>query len=220
MSRLLSSLVLLACTTALVRAQTPAKSVELFNGQDLSGWEYVTPDKTATLATVCTVKPDGVLAVAGKPVGYLATKNSYSNYRLHVEYRWPADAAKNSNGGVLLHIASGPIDRNTWPLSLQAQTKLGRFGDLLPMAGATFTEPLTSAPGKTQQIDRQKSDSEKPLGEWNVIDVVCRGDAVEVSINGVVQNRVTGSKPAAGKIGFQLEGMPYELRNVRFTPLD
>ena len=220
MSRFLSSLTILTCTAALVRAEAPAKSVDLFNGQDLSGWEYVTPDKTATLATVCTVKPDGVLAVAGKPVGYLTTKDSYRNYRLHVEYRWPADAAKNSNGGVLLHIASGPIDRDTWPLSLQAQTKLTRFGDLLPMAGATFAEPLTSAPGKTQQLDRQKPDSEKPLGEWNTIDVVCRGDTVEVSINGVAQNRVTGSKPAAGQIGFQLEGQPYELRNVRLTPLE
>jgi hypothetical protein len=220
MSRLLSSLALLACTAVLAHAEAPAKAVELFNGQDLSGWEYITPDKTATLTTVCAVKPDGVLAVAGKPVGYLATKNSYGNYRLHVEYRWPADAAKNSNGGVLVHIASGPIDRNTWPLCLQVQTKLTRFGDLLPMAGAAFAEPLTSAPGKTQQLDRQKPDSEKPLGEWNAIDVVCRGDTVEVSINGVAQNRVTGSKPAAGKIGFQLEGMPYELRNVRFTPLD
>jgi hypothetical protein len=220
MTRLLSSLALLACTAALVRAEAPAKSVELFNGQDLAGWEYITPDKTATLATVCTVQPDGVLAVVGKPVGYLASKGSYGNYRLHVEYRWPADAAKNSNGGVLLHIASGPLDRNTWPLSLQVQTKLTRFGDLLPMAGATFAEPLTSAPGKTPQLDRQKPDSEKPLGEWNAIDVVCRSGTVEVSINGVAQNRVTGSQPAAGKIGFQLEGQPYELRNVRFTPLD
>jgi len=31
---------------------------------------------------------------------------------------------------------------------------------------------------------------------------------------------VTGSKPAAGQIGFQLEGQPYELRNVRLTPLE
>jgi len=220
MTRLLPSVALFACAAALVRAEAPAKSVELFNDQDLSAWEYVTPDKAATLATVCTVKSDGVLAVAGKPVGYLATKSSYGNYRLHVEYRWPADAAKNSNGGVLLHIASGPIDRNTWPLSLQVQTKLTRFGDLLPMAGAAFAEPLTSAPGKTPQLDRQKPDSEKPLGEWNAIDVVCRGDTVEVSVNGVAQNRVTGCKPAAGRIGFQLEGMPYELRNLRFTPLD
>ena len=88
------------------------------------------------------------------------------------------------------------------------------------MAGATFAEPLTSAPGKTPQLDRQKPSSEKPLGEWNAIDVVCRGDTVEVTVNGVVQNRVTSSQPAAGKIGLQLEGLPYELRNLRLTPLE
>jgi hypothetical protein len=32
-------------------------------------------------------------------------------------------------------------------LSLQVQTKHGNAGDLLPMAGASFDEPLTSAPG-------------------------------------------------------------------------
>ena len=220
MLRLLSSLVLLAGTATLLRAEAPAQPVELFNGQDLSGWEYITPDKTAPLATVCTVKPDGVLAVAGKPVGYLATKGSHGSYRLHVEYRWPADAVKTSNGGVLVHIASGPMDRNTWPLCLQVQTKIGRFGDLLPMAGATFAEALTSAPGKTPQLDRQNPSSEKPLGEWNAIDIVCRGDGLEVTVNGVAQNRVSGCKPAAGRIGFQLEGMPYELRHLQFTPLE
>ena len=97
--------------------------------------------------------------------------------------------------------------------------RMAMFARYLPESGWTPVV-LTSAPGKTQQIDRQKSDSEKPLGEWNAIDVVCRGDAIEVTINGVAQNRVTGSKPAAGKIGFQLEGQPYELRNVRFTPLE
>ena len=220
MLRLLSSVALLAGTVALIRAEAPAQPVELFNGRDLTGWEYITPDKTATLATVCTIKPDGVLAVAGKPVGYLATGGSYGNYRLHVEYRWPADAVKNSNGGVLVHIASGPMDRSTWPLCLQVQTKIGRFGDLLPMAGATFAEPLTSAPGKPPQFDRQNPSSEKPLGEWNAIDVVCRGDVLEVTVNGVAQNRVTGCKPAVGRIGFQLEGLPYELRNLRFVPLE
>ena len=220
MLRLLSSLALLASTVALIRAEAPAQPVELFNGRDLADWEYITPDKTATLATVCTVKPGGVLAVAGKPVGYLATRASHVNYRLHVEYRWPVDDAKTSNGGVLVHIASGPMDRNTWPRCFQVQTKIGRFGDLLPMAGATFAEALTSAPGKTPQLDRQNPSSEKPLGEWNAIDIVCRGDGLEVTVNGVVQNRVTGCKPAAGRIGFQLEGMPYELRNLQFTPFE
>lgn len=62
-------------------------------------------------------------------------------------------------------------------------------------------------------------DSERPVGEWNTSDVVCRGSAIEVSINGVTQNRVTGVSVSEGKVGFQLEGTPFELRNVTITPL-
>jgi hypothetical protein len=42
---------------------------------------------------------------------------------------------------------------------------------------------------------------------------------IEVAINGVKQNRVTGCTPASGRIGLQLEGTPFELRNVRLETL-
>ena len=215
MLRYLTPLVMFAAVT---RAESPKTTVELFNGKDLAGWEYVT-SPAADIATVCAVKPDGILAVAGKPVGFLATTVSYEDYHLHVEYRWPASAAKNSNGGLLLHIASGPKDR-AWPLSFQVQMKTTRMGDLLPMAGGTLAEKLSTPPGAaTPILNRMREDTEKPLGEWNSCDIVCRGDVIEVTINGIPQNRVTKCAPAAGKICFQLEGMPYEVRNVRIAPL-
>jgi hypothetical protein len=162
------------------------------------------------------------MTVAGKPVGYLLAAGSYINYKLHAEWRWPADAVKSSNSGFLLHISSGPIDRETWPLCFQIQTKLNRAGDVLPMAGATFAEPLTkqASPKAAPQVDRKKPSSEKPLGEWNTCDIVCRNGIIECSINGVPQNRVTGCKPSSGQIGIQLEGQPYELRKFTLTPLD
>ena len=211
---------LLALTAVGTRAGVPAKTADLFNGRDLTGWEFVSPSP-ADIKTVCTVRPDRVLAVAGKPVGYLVTTGSYENYRLHVEYRWPADAAQNSNSGVLVHVASGPVDRNTWPRCFQVQTKVTRAGDLLPMAGAKFAEPLSTAPGAhTPQLERRQPDSEKPLGEWNSLDLVCRGDTIACTVNGVRQNRVTRCEPREGRIGFQLEGTPFELRNIRLAPLD
>jgi hypothetical protein len=170
----------------------------------------------ASADAVWTLRPDGVLAVAGTPSGYFATRASYANYRLHVEWRWPG---KPGNGGVLLHVASGPKD-GVWPLSQQVQTKRGFAGDLLPMAGASFAEPLTTAPGAYPNIKGHvAADSEKPAGEWNSMDVTCQDGAIDVAINGVPQNRVTGAAPREGKIGFQLEGAPYELRNVTVTRL-
>jgi hypothetical protein len=41
-----------------------------------------------------------------------------------------------------------------------------------------------------------------------------------VTINGVLQNRVTGCSLKEGRIGFQFEGVPFELRGVTLTKLD
>jgi hypothetical protein len=220
MTRLLFTVMILVFITISVYGQSSSKSTELWNGKDFTGWELVT-DSAADIKSVCKIEPDSVLAVAGKPIGYLATIGSYENYKLHVEYRWPIDAAKNSNSGVLIHIASGPIDRNTWPLCFQIPTKIACVGDLLPMAGAKFAEPLSTVPeAKTPLLERQKSDSEKPIGQWNIVDIICRDSTIECMINGIVQNRVTKCEPPAGKIGIQLEGAPYELRNIWLTLLD
>lgn len=207
---------LLAVTLLVVAAEAAAPVTVLFNGRDLAGWEFVGTPAT-DIATVCTARPDGVIAATGQPVGFIATTATYANYSLHAEWRWPG---KPGNGGVLVHICSSPKDR-VWPLSYQVQTKNKSVGDLLPMAGATFAEPLTSAPGAATAIKAYTAaDSEKPAGEWNTCDVTCRSDTIEVVINGVLQNRVTGCSLVGGKIGFQFEGVPFELRAVSLTRLD
>lgn len=181
-----------------------------------TGYDIVTTP-LAPIDSVWRKRPDGVIAVAGAPSGYIVTRAVYTNYRLHVEWRWPG---KPGNGGVLLHVVAGPKD-GVWPQSLQVQTKYGYVGDLLPMAGASFAERLTSAPGAYPAIRaRTAPDSERPAGEWNSMDLTVRGPTVDVTINGVAQNRVTAVAPASGRIGFQLEGTPYELRNLRIDRSD
>jgi len=191
----------------------------LFNGKDLSGWKLISPTN-AILSKVCAVDNEGIMHVKGKPSGYLLYDDTFVNYRLHIEWRWPVNAAKNSNGGILVHISSGPIDRNTWPLCFQFQTKLSRAGDILPMAGAHFSEALSTPPdAKTPQLDRKKDSSENSLGEWNSYDIECNHGEMSCSVNGVVQNHVTQVNPASGQIGIQLEGTPYDLRQISLTVL-
>ncbi len=199
---------------------TPAPAVTdqpLFNGKDFTAWEMVTSPAT-DIATVCHYTADGVIACTGKPVGFLVNAAiQEKDYRLHVEWRFTQKTG-TPNGGVLLHISSGPKDRQ-WPLSFQIQTKFKSVGDVLPMAGGLCAE-LPTPPQTTPTVLKQKADSEKPLGEWNACDIVCRGDTIEVTVNGVAQNKVTKCVPHTGKIGFQFEGFPFELRNVRFAPLN
>lgn len=201
---------------ALILAGANAAGAELLNGRDLAGWELATTP-AAKMADVVTLRPDGVIAVTGTPSGFFATTASYRNYRLHVEWRW---SGKPGNAGVLLHISPGRMDR-VWPLSLQVQTKFDHAGDLLPMAGATFAEPLTSAAGSPVPTKaRMAADSELAAGEWNSCDIIARDGNVKVDINGVAQNAASNVAPSSGRIGFQLEGAPYELRHVTLVPLD
>jgi hypothetical protein len=201
--------VVLACAALLAGCATQAQ----FASND--ALELVGAPGTP-LASVWSQQAGGVILVSGKPAGFVATRASYTNYRLTLDWRWPGAPG---NAGVLLHIASGPKD-GVWPLSVQAQTKHGFAGDVLPMAGAAFAEPLTTAPGAYPAIKgRLGADSEKPVGEWNSLEIVSLHGAIEVKVNGVLQNRVTGSSPGTGRIGFQLEGTQYELRNLQLTPL-
>ena len=217
--RQLNSLALL-CVMITGVAVCQAQMAQLWEGKELAKWTLITPS-AATMDSVVTVSADSVLCITGIPIGYIASIDSFKNYYLHLEYRWPINALKNANSGVLVHIASGPLDRNTWPLCIQIQTKISRAGDLLPMAGAAFKEPLSTPAGaKTPQLERQKSDSEKLLGEWNTVDIACKDSVIECSINGIVQNHVSGCMPSAGKIGLQLEGFPYEVRNIWLMRLD
>ncbi len=211
----LSLATFLAVTLLASTAEAAAPITALFNGRDFAGWEFVGSPAT-DIAAVCTARPNGVVIATGVPVGFISTMATYTNYTLHAEWRWPG---KPGNGGVLVHISSGPKDR-AWPLSFQVQTKNKSVGDLLPMAGATFAEPLTNAPGAATAIKAHIApDNEKRPGEWNTCDVTCRGDTIEVVINGVPQNRVTGCSLTGGKVGFQFEGTPFELRAVTLTRL-
>jgi hypothetical protein len=193
----------------------PAAPGPMFSGQDFAGWELVAPP-ASRLDAVLTRQAEGVIAVSGGPAGFFATTTSHENYRLHAEWRW---SGKPGNAGVLLNIGADPLT-GTWPRSLQVQTKAGYAGDMLPMAGASFAEPLSTAVGAPVAIKAHTGvDSEKPAGEWNACDIANQDGRIEVSINGRLQNIVTNAAPRAGRIGFQLEGAPYELRNVTLLPL-
>ncbi len=61
--------------------------------------------------------------------------------------------------------------------------------------------------------------SEKPAGEWNTMEVICKSDTIEVIVNGVLQNKGTGVSMSKGHICLQSEGKDIEFRNVFLTKL-
>ncbi len=66
---------------------------------------------------------------------------------------------------------------------------------------------------------RGKSDIESPLGQWTRVECVCRGDRIQVLINGKPVNEAYNLFPAAGKILLQLEGSEIFFRKIELHPL-
>jgi hypothetical protein len=61
--------------------------------------------------------------------------------------------------------------------------------------------------------------SEKPVGEWNTMEVTCNSNTIEVYVNGTLQNKATGTSETKGHICLQSEGKDIEFRNVFITKL-
>ncbi len=178
----------------------------LFNGRDLTGWRlFLAENKSEPAAATVS---DGIIHLASKTSGYLITEKTFSNYHLHAEWRWPKDAAANTNSGVLVHL-HGPD--TVWPLCFECQMKTSNAGQVVGMG---LDIPAAPMDNKRKRAPKFAASSEKPFGEWNTYEIFCRGDTIEAFVNGVRQNFVEKLPVSAGGIGLQLEGFPVDFRNV------
>ncbi len=196
-------------------APVPAGTVELFNGRDLTGWTHVLNDPEAKMEDVWSVS-DGVLHCKGKPVGYLKTLEEYENYVLDVEWRWP-EGSEPGNNGVLVH-TSTPGAIGIWPKSIEVQLQHGAAGDFWIIGTELQVTDIENRRQGRRHL-RLVNDVEKPLGEWNHMEITCRGDEVLVKVNGVQVNHATACNVTRGTISLQSEGAPIEYRNIRLRPL-
>jgi hypothetical protein len=190
-------------------AQVSAKSgtIQLFNGKDLNNWRFHLKDPAVDPAKVFTIQ-NGVIHIKGDPFGYMRTKDSYSDYKLHVEYRYPLEL---SNSGVFIH---GQGTDTIWLKCIECQLKAGSAGDFVCMNGADMNERKDKT---IRMVKKLAESSEKPVSEWNTMEVICKGNTIEVWVNGVLQNKGTNLNIVAGSICLQSEGKDIEFRNVFLT---
>jgi len=198
-------------STAQAKAKNPkSKDIRLFNGKDLNNWEFKLKDPSVDPARVFTVQ-NGVIHIKGDPFGYMRTKESYSDYKLNVEWRYPGEA---SNSGVFIH---GQKPDTIWLKCVECQLKAGSAGDFVCMNGTDMNERTD----KTNRMVKKLADSsEKPNGEWNTMEVVCKTNTIEVFVNGVLQNKGTNVNVSKGFICLQSEGKDVEFRNVFLSKLN
>lgn len=204
------SLLVLSCSTE--------NKIELFNGQDLDNWNIIVDSEDGEPKDLFYVE-DGILNTSGDPFGYIRTKESYSNYKLHLEWRWNDEP---SNSGVLLNVQGPEL---IFPHCVEAQLMHEKAGDFVLMGkGAAITVKdstylVSSEEKRYLAIPKFEESSEKAAGEWNSYDITSKDGTLELYVNGVLQNKGTNMTLTEGNIALQSEGKPLQFRNIYLLPL-
>jgi Domain of Unknown Function (DUF1080) len=215
---LLSVMVATSCTK---------QPVSLFNGKDLAGWRVDVPEmdsnKTATSPFIIR---DGMLVSLGTPAGHLLTDSIYSNYKLSVRYRF---AGKPGNCGVLVHASTPRALYQMFPQSLEIQMMHENAGDFWCIVEDITVPDMEKrrgpkqnwgiTEGKERRIINLTDGSEKQVGEWNEMEIECKGNSIIVWVNGVLVNQGDNCTASKGQIAIQAEGSEVEFSKIELKPL-
>jgi hypothetical protein len=200
---------LLLCLVS-AQEKTDNKTIQLFNGKDLSNWTYVSSDPKSKLEDVWSVQ-DGIIHCKGNPHGYIRTNDDYTSFVLKVQWRF----SKPGNSGVLIRCQ--PPDK-VWPKSVECQLQHQAAGDIWVIDKF----PIKVAPERTKGRHTTKlhETNEKPIGEWNQYEITADGTHLTLKVNGLVQNEASDFEIKPGKILLQAEGAEIEFRNIELTPIE
>jgi hypothetical protein len=231
----------------------------LFNGQNLNNWDKFigTPlkgkDSLFKLATpenvfsIVDVNGEKLIKISGTVNGSLATKEPFGNYHLKLVFKWGDSVYTVRNSG-LLHHSFGDFGAafGTWMTNIECQLMHDNLGDTYLMnntlcesaaksdsTGKFFFTPgaelLKFGEGFNGRSVKKMKDAEKPLGEWNTVDLFTLGETTVHVVNGVtvMVNHKTGilengvTKPlTSGKIQLQSEGGELFVKSIEISPIN
>ena len=152
---------------------------------------------------------DGVLRCNGKGYGFLRYKKELRDFTFHVEFLM-LDSRCNS-GICIRHVPykKGGARPSSSGYELQIRSDAGK-------------KTRTKSSASLYRYVAPKVNAIKRPGEWNVIDITCRGPMIHVVLNGqVIHNfdqrslEATKEKPLCGYISLQNHGKKIHFRNVR-----
>ncbi len=193
--------------------------IDLLDGNSLTDWEHYLVDPNVKMTDVWSFR-DGLLICKGEPMGYLATKKKFTNFRLIVEWRW-APGKPPGNSGVLMRITGKP---QALPKCVEVQLKSGSGGDVYGFQGFNVegdADRSKSAEselfGKLSGVSKIKNAEAEP-GMWNKVDITLHDGEISVLVNGEKVNEASGCDVVAGKIALQSEGGEIHFRKVRLIP--
>lgn len=249
--------------------------VQLFNGEDLSGWYTYqrAPEPTSEVEgiprdeegnylepiglnkdpldvfTVVEEDGDPAIRISGETFGILVTNQEFENYHLRLQFKWgnkkyPPRESLPVDSGILYHsIGEEGSWGGVWMQSLECQVMVGNSGDFIAVDSTSVKIPAQNSGNDffyDENSDQQvfdvenavcnhSDDYEKPVGEWNTMEIyTVDGNSAHV-VNGQVNMRTYNSQYlengktyplTKGKIQLQSEGAEIFYRNIEIRSID
>ena len=181
-------------------AAMTSSTIQLFNGENLDGWEIVSDGQFSV--------EDGNIRV-NRGSGWLRSNETFGDFVLTMEFRFLEEGA---NSGIFVRTpAASNDDERGWPVNgYQVQCR-DAVEDGTPLAHMIAVGEVSFEAESDIDALRQ---AYKPAGEWHTYEIRAEGEDLTVSLNGVVITTATGIADATGHIGIQGEDGLLEFRRV------
>jgi hypothetical protein len=227
MRSIIAALLTFVALIIFIPGSAKCQTRSLFNGKDLSGWHVDVPEMdTNSKAINPFIVRNGMLVSLGTPHGHLITDSVYQNYELTVEYRF---AGVPGNCGVLVFASTPRALYKMFPKSIEVQMMHGDAGDFWCIVEDITVPDMEKRRGPkekwgiTEETNRRilnlTDSSEKKVGEWNTMKILCLGNTIKVWVNNDLVNYGYNCTASKGNIAIQAEGSEVEFRKIELKPV-
>jgi hypothetical protein len=187
--------------------------VDLFATGDFSLWKIDGSNDSdrAQQAKLWSIS-DGVIAAAGKKYGFIRYDKKLCDFSCRLEYC--LQRGGNSGVGIRGAIYQGGNSRPS------------RSGYELQLLADAGRAPNNHSSMSLYRYVAPTENAVREPGEWNQLEITCRGPHITVILNGKTvqdvdqsQNEKIKNKPLCGYLLLQNHGAPVEFRHVRLKEL-
>ena len=192
-------------TTAPEMEDAGGSIIQVFNGEDLDGWDIVNGGQFSV--------EDGVLKV-NRGTGWLRSSDMFGDFVLTTEFRFLEEAA---NSGIFVRTAStSQDDEDGWPdngYQIQCKDIITvrdsndtLLGDMIDYGAPPFEHEFN--------LEAMR-EAYNPTGEWQTYEITAQGETLEVRLNGTLITTATSIKNLTGHVGIQGEHGLVEFRKIQ-----
>jgi len=186
----------------------------LFNGRDLTGWSGV-----GAPAETCWTVEDGCLVCTGEKKGpWLRSDKEYGDFHLRLDYL----VSLGGNSGVYVRVPENGNhhrqDDTEPPAGFEVQVlddAAAQYRDLKPYQYSASVYDICGADPRVSKL----------AGEWNTLEILCKGQHVVTVHNGqtvvdaaVEDYPLLALRQTSGYLGLQNHSTVVKFRNVRIGP--